>query len=56
MSANNTIAICAAGKLCASYIFAMDELPEYAAFFHPSRYENVEIIKAMNELDSDGQL
>jgi glycine/D-amino acid oxidase-like deaminating enzyme len=51
-----TMSACAAGKLCASYIFAMDELPEYAAFFHPSRYENVEIIKAMNELDSDGQL
>lgn len=51
-----TMSACAAGKLCANYIFNKQELPEYAAYFHPSRYENEEIVKAMNALDSDGQL
>ena len=51
-----TMSACAAGKLCANYIFDKPDLPEYAAYFDPLRYENEEIVKAMNELDSDGQL
>ena len=51
-----TMSACAAGKLCTDHIFDKDTLPEYAAYFHPSRYQNKEIIKVMNELDNDGQL
>jgi hypothetical protein len=47
---------CSAGKLCASYILGEKELPIYATYFHPSRYENAAIQKEMTELDSDGQL
>lgn len=51
-----TMSACAAGKLCTSYILGKEALPEYAAYFHPSRYRNEKIVKAISELNSDGQL
>ena len=51
-----TMSACAAGKLCANYILGENELPTYAKYFHPSRYENEAIRKEMSLLDSDGQL
>ena len=50
-----TMTACAAGELCAHYIFEQ-ELPDYAPHFHPIRYENPTIVEAINNLSSDGQL
>lgn len=51
-----TMGACASGKLCSSYVLEATDLPEYADYFHPSRYENEAIKKEMNALNSDGQL
>ena len=51
-----TMGACAAGELCAQYILEETDLPPYAAYFHPERYENPAILKEIELLDSDGQL
>ena len=51
-----TMSACAAGKLCSSYVLDKSDLPDYAAYFHPMRYENETIKKEMENIDSDGQL
>lgn len=51
-----TMSACAAGELCAKYIDRQEDLPTYAPFFHPLRYDNLDMIKKMEELQLDGQL
>lgn len=50
-----TMAACAAGELCASYLVGED-LPEYAAYFHPARYSDPNISSELKTLTIDGQL
>lgn len=51
-----TMGACASGKLCSSYVLNKSELPEYANYFHPLRYQNGVIKKVIDELNNDGQL
>lgn len=51
-----TMAACAAGKLCSDYIMSKTVLPDYAVYFHPNRYQNEDIVKEIEALNSDGQL
>lgn len=51
-----TMGACAAGKLCSSYVLNKSELPDYATYFNPLRYQNEAIKKEMSELNNDGQL
>jgi hypothetical protein len=51
-----TMGACAAGKLCSSYVLNKSELPDYAVYFNPLRYQNETIKKEMSEINSDGQL
>jgi glycine/D-amino acid oxidase-like deaminating enzyme len=51
-----TMGACAAGKLCSSYVLNKAELPDYAIYFNPLRYQNETIKKEMSEINSDGQL
>lgn len=51
-----TMSACAAGELCAHYINKQEQLPSYAAYFHPLRYENDQMIQQMKALKVDGQL
>ena len=51
-----TMGACAAGELCASHLFEEKDLPDYANYLDPARYENERIIKEMAALNSDGQL
>lgn len=51
-----TMSACAAGELCANYILENENLPSYAAYFHPSKYENPTIMAEIINLKSDGQL
>ena len=50
-----TMAACAVGELCAQYI-TEKEVPWYAEYFHPNRYNNPKIMEIINGLDMDGQL
>lgn len=50
-----TMSACAAGELCVKYIVE-EELPSYAAYFHPDRYNNPAIKAALDRLSNDGQL
>jgi glycine/D-amino acid oxidase-like deaminating enzyme len=56
LSGYGTMAACAAGKLCSEYILNIKELPNYATYFHPLKYQNQDIVMEINELKSDGQL
>jgi glycine/D-amino acid oxidase-like deaminating enzyme len=51
-----TMAACAAGELCANVLLDEPNLPEYAAWFSPGRYQNAEIMLALAAQTSDGQL
>ncbi|MEH6608028.1 MAG: FAD-dependent oxidoreductase [Halioglobus sp.] len=51
-----TMAACAAGELCANVLLDEPNLPEYSAWFSPQRYQNAEIMGALAEQTSDGQL
>jgi len=51
-----TMSACAAGELCAEYVIGKSELPSYAKYFNPNRYQVPEMIKSMEQLQSDGQL
>lgn len=51
-----TMSACAAGKLCSSYVLDNYQLPDYAEYFHPLRYQNETIKKEMNKINNDGQL
>lgn len=51
-----TMTACAAGQLCAQYVLEEADLPTYAKYFHPNKYQNKEIMKEINESQSDGQL
>ncbi|MGB6268025.1 MAG: FAD-dependent oxidoreductase [Olleya sp.] len=51
-----TMGACAAGKLCSSYVLNKSELPDYAIYFNPLRYQNETIKKKMSEINIDGQL
>ncbi len=51
-----TMASCAAGKLCATYILKETKLPKYAKYFHPQRYEDTVILKEISKINNDGQL
>jgi hypothetical protein len=46
---------CSAGELCADYMNDA-ELPSYAKYFHPNRYNNEEVMEEIAALSSDGQL
>jgi len=51
-----TMSACAAGELCSKYILHETELPDYARYFHPLRYEDSELMNEINNSMSDGQL
>jgi glycine/D-amino acid oxidase-like deaminating enzyme len=51
-----TMAACAAGELCADVLLDETDLSEYAAWFSPERYQNTEIMQALANQTSDGQL
>ncbi|PQJ81458.1 NAD(P)/FAD-dependent oxidoreductase [Polaribacter glomeratus] len=51
-----TMSACAAGELCANHILKSIDLPSYAEYFHPLKYENPKIMNLINNLKSDGQL
>ncbi len=50
-----TMTACAVGELCTQYII-QKELPWYAEYFHPNRYNNPKIKAIIDNLDMDGQL
>jgi len=50
-----TMTACAAGELCAQYITER-ALPDYAPYFHPNRYSNINIRKEIESSSKDGQL
>ena len=56
LSGFGTMAACAAGELCASYILSETELPDYSTYFHPNRYQNPKIVKELEASGNDGQL
>lgn len=56
LSGYGTMSACAAGNLCAVYILNKTELPAYAAYFHPLRYQDNTMRQAMAKLKIDGQL
>ena len=51
-----TMGACAAGELCSRYALNDTELPDYARYFHPLRYEDGELMNEINDSMSDGQL
>jgi len=55
LSGYGTMAGCSAGELCADWIMAGD-LPGYAVYFHPDRYQDPELMAEINGVLSDGQL
>ena len=56
LSGYGTMTACAAGQLCSKYILNDQELPDYAPYFHPNKYQNPAIVKEINAIKSDGQL
>jgi glycine/D-amino acid oxidase-like deaminating enzyme len=50
-----TMAACSAGELCAATMTG-EELPSYAPYFHPGRYEDRDLMAEINQVNSDGQL
>lgn len=56
LSGYGTMTACAAGQLCSKYILNQSELPDYAPYFHPNKYQNSAIVKEINAIKSDGQL
>lgn len=55
LSGYGTMAACSAGELCADWMMGGD-LPEYARFFHPDRYDDSALMDEIYEIGSDGQL
>ena len=55
LSGFGTMTACAAGELCAKYIFGKD-IPDFATYFTPNRYENLKILNEINAVKNDGQL
>ena len=51
-----TMSACAAGELCSTYILDDMELPNYATYFHPERYQNPKICEEIKLMVTDGQL
>ena len=51
-----TMTACAAGELCSKYILEESDLPNYAPYFHLSRYENETLMREIEASQSDGQL
>jgi glycine/D-amino acid oxidase-like deaminating enzyme len=51
-----TMTACAAGELCADNMFGASELPDYASWFSPQRYQDKELMAAISRQGSDGQL
>ncbi|MEB8328522.1 FAD-binding oxidoreductase [Flavobacteriaceae bacterium KMM 6897] len=56
LSGYGTMTACAAGQLCSKYILNATDLPDYAPYFHPNKYQNLDIVKEINAIKSDGQL
>lgn len=56
LSGFGTMTACAVGQLCSKYVLEDNDLPEYAPYFHPNRYQNQDLLKELDELISDGQL
>ena len=50
-----TMSACAAGELCAD-IVGKDDLPAYAPYFAPQRYQDHDLMARINEISGDGQL
>ena len=50
-----TMSACAAGLLCADYLNQSD-LPAYAKYFSPQRFENPQLMREINSIKADGQL
>ncbi|MDX1555154.1 MAG: FAD-dependent oxidoreductase, partial [Xanthomonadales bacterium] len=55
LSGFGTMAACAAGELCAGWMTG-NELPDYAGYFSPARYQDQETMAEISRLESDGQL
>jgi glycine/D-amino acid oxidase-like deaminating enzyme len=55
LSGYGTMAACSAGELCADWMMGTD-LPGYAEYFHPGRYNDAALMAEINQLGSDGQL
>lgn len=55
LSGYGTMAACSAGELCADWVVSGD-LPKYAPYFHPDRYQDSELMDKINGTDADGQL
>jgi hypothetical protein len=51
-----TMSACAAGQLCANYVMSETSLPDYARYFHPSRYADQDMLALIKEMEKDGQL
>ncbi len=56
LSGFGTMTACAAGQLCVQYILNKNELPDYAPYFHPNRYQNSAILREIRKNKNDGQL
>lgn len=56
LSGYGTMTACAAGQLCSKYILKSTDLPDYAPYFHPNKYQNPTIINEISAIKSDGQL
>jgi len=55
LSGFGTMAACSAGELCADWMMAAD-LPGYARYFNPDRYDDVALMDEIGLVGSDGQL
>lgn len=56
LSGYGTMTACAAGQLCSKYILEAPDLPDYAPYFHPNKYQNSAIVREIDAIKSDGQL
>jgi glycine/D-amino acid oxidase-like deaminating enzyme len=56
LSGFGTMGACAAGELCADQMYGKKAVPEYAAYFHPSRYDDGNFMNILQGVTNDGQL
>ena len=55
LSGYGTMSACSAGELCSDYMNG-SELPSYARYFHPDRYQDEHVMNEIDSISSDGQL
>ena len=55
LSGYGTMSACAAGELCTDWMMG-GNLPDYAAYFSPDRYDDTALMAEIHQVGNDGQL